>query len=395
MLIGLLGKPSSGKSTFFQAATGIPVERAPYPFTTIKPNHGVGYIRIECVEKELGVKCNPRAGFCIDGNRFVAVELMDVAGLVPGAHEGKGLGNQFLDDLRKADALIHILDVSGGTNEKGEKVPAGSYDPVNDVKFLEDELNYWFKGILDKNFHKLVREQNVKKLEDLLFDQFTGLGISKDAIMKTLDSLGLKERRLEEWIEEEKYNFCKRMRELGKPIVIAANKADLIHSKENIKRIKEIFPHYKIIPCSAEAEITLREASKKGFIKYIPGNNSFELTKELNPQQKQAMDFLSNFIKQYEEGTGVQKVMNTAVLDLLGYIAIFPGGIHKLADSQGRVLPDVFLLPPGSSAKDFAAAIHTDLAEGFVKAIDVKTKKPMGGEHPLKHRDVIEIMFKK
>ena len=137
MLIGIVGKPSCGKSTFFNAQTLANVEIANYPFTTIKPNHGTGYVRVDCVDREFNTKCNPRFGYCIESNRFVPVELLDVAGLVPGAHEGKGMGNQFLDDLNQADVLIHIIDVAGSTNEKGESVPALSYNPANDIKFLE------------------------------------------------------------------------------------------------------------------------------------------------------------------------------------------------------------------------------------------------------------------
>ncbi len=395
MLIGLLGKPSAGKSTFFQAATGVPVERAAYPFTTIKPNHGVGYIRIDCVEKEFNTKCNPRTGFCIESNRFVPVELMDVAGLVPGAHEGKGLGNQFLDDLRQADILIHILDVSGSTNEKGEKVSPGSYNPVNDIKFLEDELNYWFKSILDRNFKKLTREQNTTKLEEVLYGQFAGLKISKDAIIKTLNELSLFESRLENWTQDQLYSFCKRIRETGKPIIIAANKADLSTSKENISKLKKQFPDRVIIPCSAEAEVVLKGASKNQFVKYIPGDKSFEILKDLSQQQKGALDLIKDFIGSHEHGTGVQEAINIAILNVLNYIAIFPGGVNKLGDSKGRILPDVFLLPNGSTAKNFASTIHSDIAKNFIKAIDVRTKRPYGADHVLKHGDVLEIVFKK
>ena len=152
MLIGFVGKPSSGKSTIFAAATLIDVARASYPFTTIEPNRGMGFVRVECVDKEFNVQCNPRSGFCVNHTRFVPVELLDVAGLVPGAHEGKGLGNKFLDDLRQADVLIHVVDASGSTNEKGEAVESGSHDPSKDVKFLEEELELWMLGILENNW---------------------------------------------------------------------------------------------------------------------------------------------------------------------------------------------------------------------------------------------------
>ncbi|MGV8176355.1 MAG: GTPase, partial [Candidatus Bilamarchaeaceae archaeon] len=261
MLIGLVGKPSVGKSTFFQALTEVPVARAAYPFTTIKPNHGVGYVEVECVDKEFKVQCNPRAGFCRNSRRFVPVELLDVAGLVPGAHEGKGLGNKFLDDLRQADALIHVVDASGSTNEGGEKVPLGSYDPCNDVKFLEDELMHWIKGIMDANWRKLSRESDLgKKNEDTMHEQFSGLGLSRDAIQKTLKRLGLDEKKLKDWTPEEQNAFARTIREIGKPILIAANKCDLPGADKNIERMRKMFPHYIIIPCSAEAEITVKEA---------------------------------------------------------------------------------------------------------------------------------------
>ena len=395
MLVGLVGKPSSGKSTFFQALTSIPVERSARPFTTIKPNRGVAYVEIECVDKEFNVQCNPRSGFCVEHRRFAPVEVLDVAGLVPGAHEGKGLGNKFLDDLRQADLLIHIVDASGSTNANGEAVETGSHDPVEDVKFLEEELNQWCFGILDSNWNKLVREANLnKKNEEVMFTQFTGLGMKRDVVQKALSVLNLFDKQLNQWTNDEKKGFCRKLRELGKPIIIAANKCDLSTAEKNIARLKEAFPSYLIIPCSAEAEITLKSAGKNGFIKYIPGDATFEITKELNEGQKNAMTLLQNVLTKFN-GSGVQKLLNAAVFDFLRYIAIFPGGVNKLADSQGNVLPDVFLLPPNSTALDFAFTLHTDMGRGFIKAVDVKQKKPIGKDHPLKHRDVIELFFKK
>jgi len=392
MLIGLCGKPSSGKSTFFMAATSAVVERSPRPFTTIKPNHAIGFVEVECVDKEFGVKCNPRTGYCVDSRRFVPVDLYDVAGLVPGAHEGKGLGNKFLDDLRQADVLIHIVDASGSTNENGEKVTAGSYDPANDVRFLEEELDYWIKGIMDRNWLKFVKDGRRMKVEDILMEQFRGLGISDSAILKTLIELDAREKPFEQWTEDDKMKFARKMRKIGKPLLVVANKCDLPGGYENYERIVKEFPDHIIVPCSSEAEITLKEAAKKEFIKYIPGDEDFEIIKELSDEQKKAMEFLKQYMKK-AGGTGVQKALNIAVFELLKYIAVFPGGVHKLADDKGNVLPDVLLLPPGSTAIDFAGALHTDMAKKFIKAIDVKTKRTLGADHVLKHRDVIEIAF--
>lgn len=394
MLIGIVGKPSTGKSTFFMAATSAVVERSERPFTTIKPNRAVGYVEVECVDKEFNRQCNPRTGFCKDGRRFVPVELLDVAGLVPGAHEGKGLGNKFLDDLRQADVLIHIVDASGSTNENGEKVPVGSYDPCNDVRFLEEELDYWIAGILDRNWVKLTREARLNKNEDVIGEQFTGLGVPKDVVAKILKKLGLDEKKLDEWTPEEKKNLGKKIRELGKPIIIAANKVDLSSGWDNYQKLKKEFPEYLIVPCSCEAEITLKNAAKNGFIDYIPGDKDFTIKGDLNDAQKNAMEILRKVMKKYE-GTGVQRCLNSAVFDFLHYIAIFPGGVNKLEDSSGRTLADCLLLKSGSTALDFAFALHTDMGRGFIKAIDVRSKKALGKDHILKHRDIIEIIFKK
>lgn len=396
MLIGIVGKPSTGKSTFFMAATSVPVERSSRPFTTIKPNRAVAYVEVECVDKEFGKQCNPRTGFCVNSRRFVPVELLDVAGLVPGAHEGRGLGNKFLDDLRQADVLVHIVDASGSTNETGERVAVGSYDPCNDVRFLEQELDYWIKGILDSNWAKLQREARLmkKKNEDILTEQFSGLGMNKDIISRVLKELRLEEKNLAEWNEEERYALCRKIRQIGKPIIIAANKCDISTGWDNYQRMKKEFPQYMVIACSAEAEITLKGAGKAGFIEYVPGDREFTIKAQLNEQQNNAMNIMKAVCERYG-GTGIQKCLNAAVFDFLHQIAIFPGGVGKLEDSEGRVLPDCFLMPPGTTALDFAFKLHSDIGRGFIKAIDVRTRQAVGKEHPLGHRDVIEIVFKK
>ncbi len=395
MLIGVVGKPNVGKSTFFQALTMAPAQRADYPFTTIEANKGVGHVEIECVDKDFDTKCNPRYGSCIDSRRFVPVKLIDVAGLVPGAHEGKGLGNKFLDDLRQADVLIHVIDSSGSTNENGEHVAMGSYDPCNDVMFLEEELNFWILGILTKNWMKLSRfETSTKKTKTvILVEQMSGLGVKEHHIDESLRRLNLRDKKMSDWTKEELMNFAIEIRKTSKPIIIAANKCDLSSAEDNIKKLKDKFPNYIIVPTSAETELALKEANKKGYIKYIPGDNHLEIIKELDEKQRKGIEFMEqNILKKYD-GSGVQKCINTAVFDLLHYIAIFPGGVNKLADSEGNVLPDVWLFPPDSTALDFAARIHKDMAEKFIKAINVKTKMPLGADYKLKHRDVLEIMF--
>ncbi|MEM4499734.1 MAG: redox-regulated ATPase YchF [Candidatus Woesearchaeota archaeon] len=389
MLIGIVGKPNVGKSTFFKALTLADVLIANYPFATIQPNKGFGHVKVECLDKEFNVKCNPRYGYCIDSKRFVPVEVIDVAGLVPGASEGKGLGNQFLDDLRQADVLIHVVDISGSTNANGEPVQIGSYDPLNDVEFLEEEIDLWVFGIVKKNWDKLIRTAKAehKLLSDALYEQLSGLKFFRKDIEETLKEYP----EIDKWNDEILFNFLRSVRRKSKPIIIAANKIDLPTAKQNLVRLKEKYSNLIVIPVSAEAELVLKEANRQGLIEYIPGESSFKILKELNERQKYALNMIKEKILDTYGSTGVQQVINTAVFDVLKYIAVFPGGVNKLADKDGNILPDCFLLPPGSTALDFARTIHTDLAKNFVKAIDVRTKKPLGKDYLLKHRDVIEI----
>lgn len=398
MLVGVVGKSNTGKSTFFKASTLTDVEISNRIFTTIEANEGVGFVKDKCPEKELNVTCDPQHGYCKEGNRFIPIRMLDVAGLVPGAHEGKGLGNQFLDDLRQADVLIHIVDASGSTNEKGEPCSPGEYDPCRDVRFLEEEIDCWFSSILSKSWRKFARSAELQsKNEDKeIANRFSGLGVNLGMVKKARRKLKL-DKKISEWTEEEIDKFAKQLRLVSKPIVIAANKMDLPKAQQNIEKLKKEFPELEIIPCSAESELALREASKGGLIKYIPGERNFEILKEskLNQRQEKALNFVENLLEKWNT-TGVQGCLNTAVFDELEQIVVYPvEDANKLSDQKGNVLPDSLLLPKGSTALDLAYAIHTDIGESFVKAINAKTKQVIGKEQPLKNNDVIEIVSKK
>ena len=350
-----------------------------------------------CPETLFKVKCNPNKGFCIDGQRFVPVKLLDVAGLVPGAHLGKGLGNKFLADLIQADVLIHVIDASGSTNETGEKVEAGSYDPVQDVEFLEKELDYWFTGLLKDNWSKFVRQSLQKPADKALAEQFYGFKITLQQITEAMKKAQLKEKKLSDWSDDDILKFAGILRHLSKPTIIAANKIDLPTSKKNLDILMHRFPNHLIVPCSAESELALREAAKLELIKYIPGDNKFDIlyASKLSDRQHEALKFIDQKILKTWGDTGVQKCLNAAVLDFLKEVVIFPGGLKKLGDSKGNILPDAFILPQHSTALDFARKIHTDLADNFVAAIDVKTRQKISREKELKHLDIIEIMTSK
>ncbi|MFH1631054.1 MAG: redox-regulated ATPase YchF [Candidatus Aenigmatarchaeota archaeon] len=393
MQIGLVGAPSSGKSTFFKAATMVDVAIASYPFTTIEPNTGIGFVRVPCADKELNVTCNPRYGFCHNHIRYVPINILDVAGLVPGAHEGKGLGNKFLNDLNQADVLIHIVDVSGTTNEEGK--PTEGHDPSITVNFLENEIDLWYSDILKKGLVKVAKQVQSQKgdIGKTLTDQMSSFKVTESMMDRSISKLSINKADPVSWTDEQTFKLAKELRKLTKPIVIACNKMDLPNSSKNYENLKKNFPDHTMIPCSADFELLLKMAAKNGVIEYYPGESDFKLLtpEKLNQKQLDALEKIREFMKTHQS-TGVQDVLEKAVFEFLKYIAIFPGGMHKLGDKEGRILPDCFLMPPGTTAFNFANKIHTDLGKGFLFAMDVRKRLKIGKDHELKHRDVIEII---
>ena len=398
MKIGIVGAPNRGKSTFFKSATLADVEIADRPFVTIKPNTGIAYVKVDCADSFFNTQCNPRFGFCLNHKRFVPIELIDVAGLIPGSHEGKGLGNAFLGDLREADALIQVIDISGSVNELGEKVEPFSYNPSKDIEFLDYELNMWYYQILKKGWDKFARQVKQEKAPIIkaLHKQLSGLKVTEYHVEGSIKNLKLNIDNPEGWTDKDLMNLATELRHKSKPTIIAANKIDIEGSEKNLERIQREFPNYKIIPCSADSELALRESLKKEFIKYIPGSNSFEIiSNNLNEKQINALKFIKKEVLNKYGNTGVQDLLNEAIFNLLNYIAVFPGGMNNLKDKDGNVLPDCLLLPSGSTALDFAFKIHTDIGNNFIKAFDVKKRIVIGKEHLLKNLDVIEIATRK
>jgi len=394
MIIGLIGKANVGKSTFFNAATELAVPAANYPFTTIEPNVGVAYVRVKCVCREFGVQDNPVHSMCIDGNRFIPIKLVDVAGLVPGAHSGKGLGNKFLDDARQADALIHVVDASGSTDSNGRSVPAGTGDPMFDIDFVEEEFDLWLAGLVGRDWGKNTREAEGQgqKLEQMLAKRLSGLAITEAQIAHAIHESGLAMKKPASWTEEDILAFCKILRVKSKPFLIAANKADLPSAEINIEKMRAA--GLTVIPCASEAEALLRKASKKGVLHYLPGDSSFDVKPgvPLNVQQQKALEIVKTLMDKYGS-TGVQDAINIACFKLLHLVAVYPvEDEFKLADKKGNVLPDVRLLPEGSTAKDLAATVHADLAKGFLYAVDARSKQRVGADHKLKKGDVIKIV---
>lgn len=392
MLIGLIGKANVGKSTFFSASTDNIVNIANYPFTTVKPNLGVCHVRINCVCTEFGVKDNPVHSICIDGIRFIPVQIIDVAGLVPGAHEGKGLGNKFLDDARQADALIHVIDISGSTDSEGRPLTPGSGDPIGDIQFVEEEFDLWLVSIIKRDMDNKELDSSGQSIVQVLKKRLSGLGVTEAALEKVVSKLNLQNKKFKSWTEQEIFDLCQNIRRDVKPVIIAANKADISTSQINLPRLTEKYAN--VVPCTSELEILLRKAVKSGFIHYLPGDSSFEIKEntQLSDKQKQALEIVSAFIKEHGS-TGVQEVINLACFNLLEKIVVYPvEDDSKLSDKKGNILPEAYLLNKESTAKDLAHAVHEELGKGFLFAIDVRTKRRLGADHILKNNDVIKIV---
>ncbi len=394
-MVGIVGKPNVGKSTFFCAATLAPAEIGSYPFTTIKPNRGIGYVRTPCACKEFKVKDNPVNSLCLGGIRLIPVELIDCAGLVPGAWKGRGLGNQFLDEIRKADALIHIVDTSGGTDSEGRTCKPGEHDPLDDVQFLEDEITMWMADILKRDWAKTARTVEAESKENLfslLEERLSGLAVKRTHIQEAIRRTALNADKPTAWSEEDFLRFVDALRQIAKPMLIAANKIDVPPAEENVERLET--SSSLVMPCCAEAELALRRAAEKSLVEYRPGDCNFKVDKpeQLNENQAGALEKVREKILMRFGSTGVQEAINAAFFRLLGMITVYPvEDLEHLSDHKGRVLPDAYLVPYGTTARQLAYMIHTELGESFINAVEARSKKRVGEEYILKDRDVISI----
>jgi len=379
--IALVGVPNSGKSTFFKAATLKDVKIASYPFTTIEPNEGLAYVSTKCPCKELNLDCKK----CLDGIRFVPIKLWDVAGLVPDAHLGKGRGNAFLDDLMQASGFIHILDISGRTDNEGN--PVENNDPRETIRMLEREIDFWLLGLIKKDWKAIVAGK--KEFIPTFLTRFSGLGIKDIHIENALEKSKLRPELCERWTEQDLLSFVRAMRKESKPMLIAANKIDFPGADENLKKLDG----YDVIPCSAEVELALREANKNGAISYLPGSSTFHIIDEtkLNDKQKNALMFIKKFLSKFGN-TGVQQILNEMIFSVLDMIVVYPvENEHKFTDKKGNVLPDAYLMKNGSTAHDLAYRIHEDLGKKFITAVDARTGKYIAGDYKLKNGDIISI----
>ncbi|KAF2758878.1 GTP-binding protein-like protein [Pseudovirgaria hyperparasitica] len=385
-LIGLVGKPSSGKSTTLNSLTDASSKVGNFPFTTIDPQRAIGYLQIPCAcaRYDLSAHCRPNYGSCVDGRRSVPIELLDVAGLVPGAHEGRGLGNKFLDDLRHADALIHVVDVSGCTDEEG-KATRG-YDPSNDIVWLRSEIVSWVLGNLMEKWGSIKRRHIAVKATavETLQNQFSGYGSTSKIVARTLDKLALKEP-LQDWSNATVETVVNAFIDEKFPTVIALNKIDHPDADKNIAKIAKTQPPETIVLCSAISEVFLRRLAKQGFVKYTEGSEFVDTRddllesgeddggglKEMDEKLKQRIENLKDMVLYRFGSTGVVQLLTRAA-DLLGLVPVFPvRNVHSFgaAASGGKeaVFRDCVLVGRGSTVGDVYRKVMGDAPMAYVE----------------------------
>jgi ribosome-binding ATPase YchF (GTP1/OBG family) len=286
------------------------------------------------------------------------------------------------------------VDSSGSTDSDGKPITPGTGYPLSDIRFVEEEFDKWLASLVNRDWNKVSREAEgqIQKLEQMLTKRLSGLAITPSHIANALDETGLHNKKAILWTQDDIFSFCKIIRLKSKPIILAANKADLPTVDKNIYAIKKT--GRDVIVCASEAENLLRRAAKKGIIHYLPGDNSFTIKPraELNDKQTKALTMIHNIISKYGS-TGIQEVMNYVCFKLLNLIVVYTVEDElKLIDKKGNILPDARLLPVGSTAKDLAYMVHADLVKGFLYAIDIRTKQRLGSEYKLKNNDVIKIV---
>ncbi len=374
----------------------VPIENR--PFVTLEPHTGIGYVRKRCVHTELGLpKCDARNSMCIRGERFIPVILVDVPGLVKDAHKGRGLGNRFLDAIRQAEVIIHVVDASGSTDEDGRYVKPGYRDPIEDVVAIEREYEEWMFGIISRDWPRFARaldHMEPGQLIDALTQRLSGLSIRREHVAQAIRLAKLENAKPSSWREEELREFIHWLRVVAKPMVIAANKIDVPEARDLFKKMVKELSDRIIVPVTALGELILRKAAEKGYIEYLPGDPEFRIkdSSALTSQQKRALELVASVMKEFG-GTGVQRAINEAVLHALNMIVVYPvEDPNKFTDSKGQVLPDAYLVPKGTRAIDLAYMIHTDLGKGFLYAVDAKTKRRLSKDYVLQDGDVIKIV---
>jgi hypothetical protein len=394
--IGLIGKTNTGKTTFFNSATLSSEEISSYPFTTKSPMIGIAHAITLCVHSEFKIQDNPNNSKCIDGWRYIPIELIDLPGLIKDAWKGKGLGNQFLSIAAQSDAILHVVDASGGIDSTGKITTTGTGDPVSDFADIEEELSMWYQKILEGNREKVSKLiKTGSDILDALTDLYRGIGVNKNHVKETLLETNLTETSFDDFDMNDSKKFATYLRKISKPTLIVANKIDVDGADKNFARLRERYNDSIVIPVSGDSEFSLRRAEQKGLIKYIPGSEQFEIIEsdKLNEKQIDALNFIKKGIMGEYMRTGVQFAINVAIFKLLKMNSIYPVADEKnFADKKGNVLPDLILLKNGATINDLAKEIHTDLTKGLIYGKDLRYNLRLPIDYQLRDRDVISLV---
>ena len=394
--IGLIGKTNTGKTTFFNSATLSSEEISSYPFTTKSPVSGVAHAISLCVHPEFKIQDNPNNSKCLDGWRYIPIELIDLPGLIKDAWKGKGLGNQFLSIAAQSDALLHVVDASGGIDSSGKITEVGTGDPVSDFADIEEELVMWYHKILEGNRDKISKLiETGTDIVDAITDLYRGIGVNKIHVKDALLKTDLEEKIFNDFDMIDSKKFTTHLRKISKPTLIVANKVDVEGADKNFDRLRDRYNDSIVIPVSGDSEFSLRRAEQKGLIKYSPGSEQFEIIRsdELNEKQINALNFIKKGIMGEYMRTGVQFAINVAVFKLLKMNSIYPVADEKnLSDKKGRVLPDLILLKDGATITDLAKEIHSDLTKGLLYGKDLRYKLRLPVDYQLRDRDVVSLV---
>ncbi|ODV83404.1 hypothetical protein CANARDRAFT_80808 [[Candida] arabinofermentans NRRL YB-2248] len=381
-LIGIVGKPSSGKSTTLNSLTDANAKMGAFPFTTIDPNKATGYLQVECACARFSKQdqCKPNYGWCTNGKRHVPIELLDVAGLIPGASQGLGLGNKFLDDLRSADALIHVVDVSGTTNAEG-KATRG-YDPIQDIQWLQDEIRLWIEGNLHKRWGSIVRRHTATKssIVETLRAQFGGYGATAQLIAKAIDSIP-NLPPLEQWDNEWITTVVIAFMRFKFPTVLALNKIDHPDADKNVSKIVLKYPDTKAVLTSAITEVFLRKLAKQNYIKYDGGEfidtledlGSESGLKECDEKLLQRIENIKDMVLYRFGSTGVVQVLQEAanVLELIPVFTV--RNINTFTGNSGTaVFRDCTLIKKGTTVAQVARYIMGEVTVAAIEGVGGK-----------------------